>query len=290
MKRLTCLGAAAALAFCIGSAFAAQDAVLMQVGKVQVTEADLTAELQRIPPQARAAALARSESAQAALKMLMARRLLAQEARTNGLAATPEVRALLKVNEERVLSEVRLLQADASNAPDDAVLEAYAREHYNAEPKRFEIAAQTRARHILIAGDSDEAKAQAEKLLADIKAGASFETVAQEHSQDPGSAKKGGDLGFFGEGRMVPEFDAALQPLQPGEVGGPFKTQFGWHLVQLVERRPAGKRPYAEVRDELRQEGRNRILSERRAAQVAKLLQGSEYNDEAIKAFVDKLQ
>ena len=146
-------------------------------------------------------------------------------------------------------------------------------------------------RHILITGDGDESKAQIEKLQAEIQNGASFEELAKAHSQDPGSGSKGGDLGFFAEGRMVPEFDAALKDMkQPGEVGAPVKTQFGWHLIQLVERRPGGKRPYEEVREELHREARTRILSEKRLAKSTALLEGASYQEDAIKAFVEKTE
>ncbi|WP_081501045.1 peptidylprolyl isomerase [Melaminivora alkalimesophila] len=275
---------------CAGVAVA-QDAVLMQTpGGAQVTEKDLAAELQRVPPQARANVLAKPDTVQLILKTLMVRRLLAQEAEANGLAATPEVQALRRINDERVLSEARMLQVDADNEADEAALESYARGKYQAEAKRFEVPAQTHARHILIAGEGDESRARAEALLAELKGGADFEELAKEHSQDPGSGRKGGDLGFFPEGRMVPEFDAALKAMEPGGLSEPVKTQFGWHLIQLVERRPADKRPFEEVREELMREARTRILGEKRAAKAAALLKDAEYKDDAIQAFADKMR
>ena len=278
---------AAVLALCAGAA-AAQDVVLMQVAGTQVTDRDVMAELQRVPPEARAAAVAKPGTMQAILKTLMARRLLAQEAHSNGLVANPDMQVLLKINEERVLSDARMLQIDAAGEPDEAALDAYARNKYQAESRLFEVPAQTHARHILITGDGEEPKAQAEKLLADIKGGVSFEELAKAQSKDPGSAAKGGDLGFFAEGRMVPEFDAALKDMKSGEVSAPVKTQFGWHLIQLVERRPAGKRPYEEVRQDLHREARTRILSEKRVAKSTALLEGATYQEDAIKAFVEK--
>ena len=275
------------LSLCASAALA-QGSVLMQVGSVQVTDDDVIAELQRVPPEARAGALAKPATVELILKTLMARRLLAQEAQANGSAVRPEVQALRKVNDERILSDVRMLQIDAAGEPDEAALDAYARNKYQAESKLFEVPAQTHARHILITGDGEEPKAQAEKLLADIKGGASFEELAKAQSKDPGSAAKGGDLGFFAEGRMVPEFDAALKDMKPGEVSAPLKTQFGWHLIQLVERRPAGKRPYDEVRQDLHREARTRILSEKRVAKSTALLEGATYQEDAIKAFVEK--
>ena len=114
---------AAVLALCTGAA-AAQGVVLMQAGSTQVTDRDVHAELQRVPPEARAAAVARPGTMQTILKTLMVRRLLAQEAQASGLAATTDMQALLKIHEERVLSDARMLQVDAAGAPDDAALDS----------------------------------------------------------------------------------------------------------------------------------------------------------------------
>lgn len=286
LKRSRLFWGAVLCALCMG-VNAAQDVVLMRVGDVQVTNRDVLAELQRIPPESRAAALAKPGTVQVILKTLMVRRLLAQEAQSSGLADTPDLRELRKINDERVLSDARMLQIDAGAEPDQAALEAYARATYQAEPARFQRPAQTHARHILITGDGDKAKATLEKLRAELKDGASFEKLAAEYSQDPGSAKKGGDLGFFAEGRMVPEFDTALKALtKPGEVSEPVQTKFGWHLIELVERRPQAKLPYEEVRDALYSQARVRILSEKRVAKSGALIKDAEYEDDAIKAFL----
>ena len=261
----------------------------MQVGEVQVTGQDVLAEMQRVPPQARAAALSNPGTMELLLKTLMVRRLLAQEAQSSGLANNPELQRLVQINTERVLSDARMLQLDADNEPDEAALEAYARNKYQAESKLFEVPAQSHARHILLTGD--DAQARAGKLLAELRAGADFEALAREHSQDPGSARKGGDLGFFSEGRMVPEFDAALKAMdQPGTVSEPVKTQFGWHLIQLVERRPAGVRPYEEVREELQREARTKLLGQKRLAKSNELVEKADYRQDAIKAFVESMR
>lgn len=290
MKSARCYWGAALLVLCMGAG-AAQDVVLMRVGDIQVTDRDVMAELQRIPPESRAAALAKPGTAQLILKTLMVRRLLAQEAQASGLANTPDLLELRKINDERVLSDARMLQVDAAGEPDQPTLENYARVTYQAQPQRFQVPAQTHARHILITGDSNEAKTTIEKLQSELKNGANFETLARKYSQDPGSAKKGGDLGFFADGRMVPEFDAALKALKnPGDVSAPVKTQFGWHLIELVQRRPAGKLPFEEVSEQLRSEARTRILGEKRVVKSSALLEGAQYEDNAIKAFVDTMQ
>jgi peptidylprolyl isomerase/peptidyl-prolyl cis-trans isomerase D len=99
-----------------------------------------------------------------------------------------------------------------------------------------------RARHILIGqrGDGEEQRAQqlqqAQDLLQRIEGGESFATLARQYSQDPGSAARGGDLGWFGRGQMVPPFEAAAFDAEVGEVVGPVETDFGYHLIQVEER------------------------------------------------------
>jgi len=100
---------------------------------------------------------------------------------------------------------------------------------------------QTHARHILIktsalTSDAD-ARATLESLRARIEGGDDFARLARAYSDDTGSAIEGGDLGWAGPGTFVPEFEAVLKKLKLGEISAPFKTQFGWHIVQLLERR-----------------------------------------------------
>lgn len=104
---------------------------------------------------------------------------------------------------------------------------------------------QTHARHILVRSGallSDvQAKAKIDAIYQQLKGGADFAKLAAEDSSDPGSAKQGGDLGWLDPGATVPEFDAAMTKLQPGEISEPFRTQFGWHIVQVLERRQAAQ-------------------------------------------------
>jgi peptidyl-prolyl cis-trans isomerase C len=165
-------------------------------------------------------------------------------------------------------------------------VEAAARAQYNADPSKFRTGEQTHASHILIAGNTEKAKEKAEKVLADLKAGADFAKTAKELSADPGSAARGGDLGFFEEGRMVPEFDQALKDLKkPGDMSALVRTQFGWHIIKLEGRRPAGVRPYEEVRDELRQTVANQLQSDARLREAMRLAGSAKFNREAIEAF-----
>ncbi|MFW5909213.1 MAG: peptidylprolyl isomerase [Thiohalospira sp.] len=94
---------------------------------------------------------------------------------------------------------------------------------------------QTRVRHILLTGN--DARSQAQRLYREIEGGADFAELAEEHSEDPGSAEKGGDLGWVGSGTMASDFEAVMEELDPGEVSEPFETQFGWHIARVEDRR-----------------------------------------------------
>ncbi len=96
-------------------------------------------------------------------------------------------------------------------------------------------------RHILLKTsaimNNEEAKAKLLKLRADILAGADFAKVAKENSEDIGSMLGGGDLGWSNPGMFVPEFEATIEETKVGDISMPFKSQFGWHILQVIERR-----------------------------------------------------
>jgi peptidyl-prolyl cis-trans isomerase C len=126
---------------------------------------------------------------------------------------------------------------------------------------------EVKASHILLETE-DEAKA----VIAEIKGGADFVEVAKAKSTGP-SAANGGDLGYFTKGRMVPEFSEAAFAMKVGEVGDePVKTQFGWHVIKVEERRKAPPPSFEESVDKLRDEGAREII----AAELASLRQGIE--------------
>ena len=122
---------------------------------------------------------------------------------------------------------------------------------YNNNSEQYTTPEQVRASHILMKteGKDDAAvKAKAEDLLKQAKAGSDFAELAKKHSEDEGSAKSGGDLDYFQRGKMVAEFDQAAFAMQPGQVSDLVKTQYGYHIIKLVDRKPAATRTLAEVR------------------------------------------
>lgn len=132
------------------------------------------------------------------------------------------------------------------------------RDRYAEQLETFRTPEQRRARHILVTLDQGadqaaeaEAKARIEAIRARLTAGEAFATVAQEVSQDPGSASQGGDLGLLGQGVMDPAFEGATFALELGQLSEPVRTPFGYHLIEVTEIQPETLKPFEEVRDQL---------------------------------------
>ena len=141
---------------------------------------------------------------------------------------------------------------------------------YNNSIEQYSTPEQVRASHILIkTADKDEAamKAKAEDVLKQAKAGADFAALAKKYSEDVDSAKNGGDLDYFGKGKMVPEFDQVVFAMEPGQISDLVKTQFGFHIIKLVDKKPATTRTLAEVRQQIN----DQLSYERAQAQAADL-------------------
>jgi len=126
---------------------------------------------------------------------------------------------------------------------------------------RFTDPEEVHARHILIKVPSDAAedvkakkRGEADELVKQTRAGADFAALAIKRSEDPISAAKGGDLGFFPRGRMVPGFEAAAFALEPGQVSDVAESPFGYHVIKVEERKPGGPRPFDTVREQIVQE------------------------------------
>jgi peptidyl-prolyl cis-trans isomerase D len=125
---------------------------------------------------------------------------------------------------------------------------------YEDNNEQYSTPEQVRASHILLKTDGkDEAavKKEAEELLAKVKGGADFAGLATKHSQDETSAKKGGDLDYFNRGQMVPEFDSVAFSMAPGQISGLVKSQFGYHIIKVTDKKAASTKPLDEVRPQI---------------------------------------
>ena len=273
-----------------GPAFAAEPALTLIEGeKFSITSQDIQADSLRMPMEMRSIVLAKPQTVTQIASNLYVRRAMAQQAELEAMEKDPAVAAALRVARDKVLSDLWMEKMDRLNEPKSESAESLARANYKAKPERFKVDEQVRARHILIAGKDAAARAQAEKVLEEIKAGADFAKLAAERSADKGSAAKGGDLGFFGRGKMVPEFEAAVFALQAtGDLSGVVESQFGYHIIQLQEKKPASIRSFEEVKDELIKEVSTNVKHEARVAYAQKVQQGMKVNVEAIEGLANR--
>jgi len=170
---------------------------------------------------------------------------------------------------------------------DDEELRAYYDDHLD----EFVEEEQAHAAHILIRVPADadadteaEAELRARGVAQIARSGADFAALAEKHSDDPGSRDRGGDLGWFGRGRMVPEFDDAVFNAKPGDIVGPVKSQFGYHIIKVEGFQPERQRPFEDVVEQVRfrvLEGRAAVEAERRSRDLAQRLKDAPPADEA---------
>jgi len=164
------------------------------------------------------------------LDYVVTSQLLLTEAKKANLAEDPEVKSQMRFAMDNILEQTYLERKVAAGITDDAIKARY-EETIKAAPGKEEV----HARHILFENEAD-----AKQAIVDIKGGAKFEDIAKAKSKDPSAAQNGGDLGFFSKDEMVPEFAEAAFKLKPGElIAAPVKTQFGWHVIEVIERRQA---------------------------------------------------
>ena len=146
---------------------------------------------------------------------------------------------------------LRFLLVDQTAIFDSLTLtEDEVQQYYDANMSQYQTPGQVRARHILLRvdGDDEAVAARAAELAAEARAGADFAELAREHSEDETNAESGGDLGLFGRGRMVPEFENAAFALAAGEVSDPVRSPFGYHVIEVTEKQDEVTQPFPEVR------------------------------------------
>lgn len=157
-----------------------------------------------------------------------------------------------KIPEKRKVRYL-LVDTDAIRAK-TTVSEASIERAYNDGIAQYTSPEQVRASHILLRTEGKDAaavKAKAEDILKQARSGADFAELAKKYSEDEGSAKNGGDLDYFGKGKMVPEFDQVAFTMEPGQTSDLVKTDFGYHIIKLVDKKPAKVSTLPEVRQQI---------------------------------------
>jgi peptidyl-prolyl cis-trans isomerase C len=219
--------------------------VIANVNKGVVTEADFLREVSRIPEWARSQFEA-EDGKDKFLDELIKKELIYQHAKKMRLDNNEEY--LEKVREFEKLTLVAL---SLKKEVDDKVKvdEAEVRAFFDENKEKFTVGTQVKASHILVRTE-EEAKQAHERILK----GEKFEAVAKDVSIDKGSAEKGGDLGYFGRGRMVPEFERAALSLKPGEVSPPLKTRFGYHIIKQTDIKMGDPASYEQSKEAIQRE------------------------------------
>ncbi len=241
------------------------------------------------------------------LESMINRELLIQESRTKNIQVTEKevneyyekVRAKYPSEDEfkKVLTRMKLSEADIrTQIKDEMVFQRFIdtqfvekvtlsdkelKEFYEKHPEMFKQPEQVRARHILIKVDAkatDEEKALAKKKLVEIeerlKKGEDFPTLAKEFSQCPSSAQ-GGDLGYFGRGQMVKPFEDAAFSLKPTQMSSVVETPFGYHLIDVIDKKPEATLAFKDVKEDLHRFLKQRKVRDAIGVHIEKLKKNS---------------
>lgn len=204
----------------------------IRVSEAQMASDDIIGLLPDLPPKLRYPFV---------VNYLIERHLLAQRAVKEGLAETESYRKRLALYQAKALRDAFFFEKIKPSVTEEEIKAAY-----DQEAARVEQTERVRARHILV-GTEKEAK----EILARIQKGEKFEDLAKQYSLD-GSKDYGGDLGYFTAAEMVPEFSKAAFALKKDEVSAPVKTDFGWHIIKLEDRKTGAAQPYDQVKGAIR--------------------------------------
>ncbi|ETR77473.1 peptidyl-prolyl cis-trans isomerase [Afipia sp. P52-10] len=239
--------AAIALAGCATVVFAsagqvrAQDAnpVLAKVNGVEIRQSDLNMAEEELG----AAQLAQMDPATKRdnlLSYVIDLKIVAKAAEDKKIGETDDFKKSLAFARERLLMD-KLLTSEAKAATTDEAM----RKVYDEAAKQMGGEEEVRARHILV-----ETEGEAKQIAEELKKGADFAELAKKKSKDPG-ASDGGDLGYFTKEQMVPEFSTAAFALEPGKISDPIKSQFGWHIIKVEDKRKRKPPEFDQVKPQI---------------------------------------
>jgi peptidyl-prolyl cis-trans isomerase C len=240
------------------------DKVLARVNGAPITESDLA--LAAEDPALSLPAMAEAQKRDVILGYLVDLKIGANAAEAAKIGEGPEFARKLAYFRDKLLLDEYLEREVKKAVTPDAVHKLYDETVKNVKPEP-----EVHARHVLV-----ETEDEAKKVEARLKAGEDFAKVAGEVSKDPGSKTDGGDLGFFTQDRMVQPFAEAAFKLEPGQVSDPVKTQFGWHVIKVEEKRTRPVPPFDEMKEQVeqyltRKTQQDLVLAQREKAKVERL-------------------
>ncbi|MEF9475540.1 MAG: peptidylprolyl isomerase [Candidatus Mariimomonas ferrooxydans] len=215
------------------------DSVLAKVNTTTITKEDFIKKINRLPEWAKSRFKGEAGKKEF-LEELIKEELMYQEAKKQGVNKEKEFQDKIKEFEKMTLISTLLKNEIEGKAKVDA---KEVRDFYDEKQNEFMTGPEVKASHILV-----NTETEAEDVLKRIQKGEDFSKLAVELTIDKGTAKNGGDLGFFGSGRMVPEFEKAAFGLKPGEVSSPVKTKFGYHIIKITDKKEGKPRDFEEVK------------------------------------------
>jgi len=234
------LAAALAVALLAGSPARADDKVLAKVNGVEIKESDVAlAEEELAPSLQQMDPASRKDNV---LGFLIDLQIVAKAAEDKKIENSDDFKKRLSFARNRLLMDSLLAGEGKAATTPDAMKKVY-----EEASKQITGEQEVRARHILVETE-DEAKA----VKAELDKGADFAELAKKKSKDPGSAD-GGDLGFFTKEQMVPEFSTVAFALEPGKISDPVKSQFGWHIIKVEEKRSRKAPDFEQVKAQIEQ-------------------------------------
>jgi peptidyl-prolyl cis-trans isomerase C len=239
------------------------EAVISQAGDWKLTFADMERIVSYYPEEQRALILQDPKKLMTLARRLTQATVLSDKAYAEGFYERPDIREQLKINEQDKLS---LAYVQEKVVKDLSVSDEDARLYYRSHKDDYKVPDQIKVRHILLRlrKNADEEVVQqtrrrAEDILKKAKAGEDFAVLAAAFSEDPGSRDSGGDLGWVVRSKLDPTFAKAAFAAEKGQVVGPVRSAYGFHLLKVEDRRPARQLPYEAVAERIRKELLSRL-------------------------------
>jgi len=276
-----------------GSAIAADESqILIDGPEVDLTVEDITMALATVPADVRKLLVTNRGKLREVMDTTYITKVAAYRAREQGLDKTPEVKAQIWSRTENILAKATVDSVVAAAGEPD--YEMAAKEYYQAHADKYVAQEAVAASHILIGiegtSEADALQRITELRARIVKGDITFEEAARQYSADKKSAAAGGALGRFGRGQMVKPFeDAAFALAEKGALSEPVKSEFGYHLIRLDGRFPAGQLPLEQVKGKIIEELKKRRHSEIREQYLIEIRDDSrvKLNEDAIKGVFD---
>jgi peptidyl-prolyl cis-trans isomerase C len=231
---------------------AASDPVVARINGAEVHRSEIVEIMQTLPPQAR------QQPPEKVYPMILDRvlgaMLVSQAGRKAKVQDDPVVKKRITLAEDEVIADAYMQRVIEKGMTDQKLHAQYDKDVKNAPPKE-----EVKARHILLANEED-----AKAVIAQLKSGTDFAKLASEKTTDPSGKASGGDLGYFTHDEMVPEFADAAFKLKVGEfTDTPVKSQFGWHVIKVEDRRTAKPPTFEQMKVQLQREVSRDIIGEK---------------------------